>query len=79
MWDEIAALAWIDPSLITKKETRFMSVDIDHGAGYGNTLTWHTDDKPRITLQPVEIQFDLDLARFMDMFASLMTKPVAVH
>jgi len=75
MWDELAAAAWIDPSIITKKETRFMSVDIDHGAGYGNTLTWHTNDKPKITVQPVEIQFDLDFGKFLDMFSSLMTKP----
>jgi len=39
MWDELAAAAWIDPSPITRRETRYMSVDIDHGAGYGNTLT----------------------------------------
>lgn len=77
MWDEVAAIAWIDPSIITKKETRFMSVDIDHGAGYGNTLTWHTTDKPQITLQPVEIQFDLDFGKFMDRFSSLITKPLA--
>ena len=75
MWDELAAAAWIDPSIITKKETRFMSVDIDHGAGYGNTLTWHTNDKPKITVQPVEVQLDLDLGKFLDMFSSLMTKP----
>jgi len=75
MWDELAAAAWIDPSIITKKETRFMSVDIDHGAGYGNTLTWHANDKPKITVQPVEIQFDLDFGKFLDMFSSLMTKP----
>jgi purine nucleosidase len=74
MWDELAAAAWIDPSIITKKETRFMSVDIDHGAGYGNTLTWHLADKPKVTVQPVEIQFDLDFAKFMDMFSSLITK-----
>jgi purine nucleosidase len=75
MWDELAAAAWIDPSIITKKDTRFMSVDIDHGAGYGNTLTWHTKDRPKITVQPVEIQIDLDFGKFMDMFSSLMTKP----
>jgi purine nucleosidase len=75
MWDELAAAAWIDPSIITKKETRFMSVDVDHGAGYGNTLTWHTSDKPNLTVRPVEIQFDLDFGRFLDMFSSLMTKP----
>src|SRR6202035_2906918 len=34
MWDELAAAAWIDPSLITKRETLYMDVDLDHGAGY---------------------------------------------
>ena len=47
MWDELAAAAWIDPSLITKSETRYMSVDLDRGAGYGNTLTWTEKDKPK--------------------------------
>ncbi len=75
MWDEVAAAAWIDPSIITQKETRFMSVDIDHGAGYGNTLTWRAADKPEFTLQPVEIQLDLDYGKFIDMFSSLMSGP----
>src|SRR5215468_3686409 len=37
MWDELAAAAWIDPSIITKREKRFMGVDLSRGAGYGNT------------------------------------------
>jgi inosine-uridine nucleoside N-ribohydrolase len=69
MWDELAAAAWIDPSIITRSETRFMSVDIDHGAGYGNTLTW-TSAQPGT--RPVEIQFDVDAAKFYRMFAELM-------
>jgi inosine-uridine nucleoside N-ribohydrolase len=73
MWDELAAAAWIDPSLITKRETRYMSVDIDHGAGYGNTLTWTEKDKPRASVRPVEVQLELDAARFYDMFVKLMT------
>jgi len=75
MWDELSAAAWIDPSLITKSETRYMSVDIDHGAGYGNTLTWTEKDKPKLAAQPVEIQLDLDAARFYEMFVNLMTAP----
>ncbi len=75
MWDELAAAAWIDPSVITKRETRYMGVDTDHGAGYGNTLTWHESDKPKVTVQPVEIQIDLDLTKFSEMFVSLMTAP----
>jgi inosine-uridine nucleoside N-ribohydrolase len=35
LWDELAAAAWLDPSLITKKEARFMDVELHRGAGYG--------------------------------------------
>jgi inosine-uridine nucleoside N-ribohydrolase len=73
MWDELAAAAWIDPSIITRQETRYMSVDVDHGAGYGNTLTWSEKDKPALPLQKVEIQFDLDKEKFYRMFDVLMT------
>src|SRR5271156_4552524 len=72
MWDELAAAAWIDPTLITKKEIRYMSVNIDHGAAYGNTLTWTDKDKPNLGERSVEIQMDLDLARFNKMFVELM-------
>ncbi len=75
MWDELAAAAWIDPTLITKRETRYMSVDLDHGAGYGNTLTWESKDSSRSNAQPVEIQFDLDTEKFYRMFAGLMSAP----
>jgi inosine-uridine nucleoside N-ribohydrolase len=75
MWDELAAAAWIDPALITKRETRYMSVDLDRGAGYGNTLTWTEKDKPKITLQAIEIQVDLDTEKFYRMFVSLMSAP----
>jgi len=73
MWDEVAAAAWIDPSLITKSETRYMAVDLDRGAAYGNTLTWTDKSSGAVAAQAVEIQLDLDTARFYRMFAELMT------
>ncbi len=76
MWDELAAAAWIDPSLITKRETRYMAVNLDHGAGYGNTLTWATRNPQTPAAQPVEIQFDLDIDKFYRMFAAIMTAPM---
>jgi len=75
MWDELAAAAWIDPGIITRTDTRFMSVDTDHGAAYGNTLTWNLKEKLTPAVQPVEIQFDLDTEKFYRMFVSLMTAP----
>jgi purine nucleosidase len=80
MWDELAAAAWIDPTLITKTETRHMGVDLDKGAGYGNTLTWTNEEKPKVEAQPVEIQMELDTERFYRMFVSLMKAPTpAAH
>jgi inosine-uridine nucleoside N-ribohydrolase len=73
MWDELAAAAWIDPSLITKRETRFMDVDLDRGAGYGNTLTWTKKDQTRPAARPVEIQVDLNNEKLYRMFINLMT------
>jgi len=63
MWDELAAEAWLDPTIITQRETRYMDVDIDHGADYGNTLTWTDRDKPAVQLQPVEFSRRLDQRR----------------
>jgi len=79
MWDELAAGAWIDPTIITKRETRFMSVDLDRGAGYGNTLTWSEKDKPKVTVQPVTIQMDLDTGKFYQMFVGLMSAAAPSH
>ena len=47
--------------------------DLDRGAGYGNTLTWTEKDKPKLDIQPVEIQVDLDTAKFYRMFVTLMS------
>jgi inosine-uridine nucleoside N-ribohydrolase len=75
LWDELAAAAWLDPSVITKKETRYMDVDLDRGAEYGNTLTWADSEKPKVEVQPVEIQVDLDTEKFYNMFVDLMSVP----
>ena len=75
LWDELTAAAWLDASLITKKETRFMDVDLDRGAGYGNVLTWSEKDKPAVDVQSVEIQVDLDTEKLYRMMVDLLTAP----
>jgi purine nucleosidase len=75
LWDELTSAAWLDPSVITKKETRYMDVNLDRGAGYGDTLTWNDRDKPKRDVQPVEIQVDLDTEKFYKMFVELLTAP----
>lgn len=75
MWDELAAAAWLDPSVITKQETRYLSVDIGHGASYGNTLSWTERDKPKSAGVPVAVQVELDKEKFYEMFVKLLSGP----
>ena len=74
MWDELAAAAWIDPSIITKEETLYVDVDVSRGVNYGDTLSWTASNKPKYTLQPVHVWVDLDKKRFEGMFVELMTE-----
>lgn len=73
LWDELAAAAWLDPSIITATKTRIMDVDLDRGANYGNTLTWAGSDEPHLQEQPVDVQLNLDTAKFYDLFVTLLT------
>src|SRR5450432_3683131 len=75
LWDELAACAWLDPTIITKERQLYMDVDLGHGAGYGDTLVWTDQLKPPIGLQLVHAQVDLDLPKFTRMFVDLMSAP----
>ena len=75
MWDELAAAAWIDPTLITRERVLFVDVDLARGPSYGNMLTWTAADKPRREMQPVHVQEDLDAPRFYRMFVAEMSSP----
>ena len=75
LWDELAAIAWLDPRVITAKETLYLDVDLSRGASYGNTLSWSEQDKPANLGPPVEVQVDLDTEKFYKMFVELMTAP----
>jgi purine nucleosidase len=73
MWDELAACAWLDPTLITKEELLYMDVDLNHGPSYGDTLTWTEKLKPATSVRLVHAQVDVDLPRFQKMFVDLTT------
>jgi purine nucleosidase len=74
MWDELAACAWLDPTLITKEKLVYMDVDLSHGRSYGDTLTWTEKLKPATGVRLVHAQVDLDLPRFQKMFVELMSR-----
>lgn len=74
LWDELAACAWLDTTLITKEKVVYMDVDLSHGPTYGDTLTWDEKLKPTTGVRLVHAQLDLDLPKFQKMFVELMKR-----
>jgi purine nucleosidase len=74
-WDELAAAAWLDPSIITKETELYMDIDYSHGPGYGNTLAWVAGSQPGLGEQLVHVLLELNLEKFDKMFIELMTRP----
>jgi purine nucleosidase len=75
LWDEFAACAWLDPSIVTGERQLYMDVDLSHGPSYGDTLAWTAQFKPDTDVQLVHAQVDLDLPKFTNMFVTLMKAP----
>jgi purine nucleosidase len=75
LWDELAAAAWLDPTIVTKEEKLYVDVDLNRGPFYGDTLSWTAANKPSLDLQLVHVQTDLDSPRFNKLFIELMKAP----
>src|SRR5271166_3541964 len=75
LWDELAAVAWLDPTIITKSRKLYVDVNTDRGAGYGNTLVWDPGHQPGLGEVLVEVQDDLDKEKFYKEYVELLTRP----
>jgi purine nucleosidase len=75
MWDEIAGIALIDPSIITSQRELYLDVEIDHGPSYGMTLFWEATHTVVPYLRPATVQFDIDAEKFYRIYLDLMTRP----
>ena len=75
LWDELAAVAWLDPSVVTKTRKLYIDVSIDHGPSYGETLAWAPGEQPGMGEQLVEVLDELDKPKFYDRFVELLTRP----
>src|SRR3982074_114338 len=75
MWDEIAGVALIDPSIITGQKQFYMDIDIDHGASYGKTIFWDSTAKVPPYLRLANVQFDIDAQKFYKIYTALMSRP----
>jgi purine nucleosidase len=79
MWDEIAGVALIDPSIITGTRQLYMDIDVDHGASYGKTIFWDAKAQVPPYLRIANVQFDIDAEKFYKLYIDLMTRPTGAH
>jgi inosine-uridine nucleoside N-ribohydrolase len=75
MWDELAAAAWLEPSIVTRERVVYMDVNTFHGPGYGDTIIWSERDKPVTTKQKVHAQVDVDFSKLEKKLTELFSKP----
>jgi purine nucleosidase len=75
LWDELAAVAWLDPSIITKSRKLYMDVNTDHGPGYGNTMVWAVGNQPGLGEVLAEVQDDLNKEKFYKEYVELLSRP----
>ena len=50
-------------------------MNIDHGAGYGDTLVWAPGRQPGLGEVLAEVQDDLDKPKFYKEYVELLTRP----
>ncbi|CAN5229793.1 nucleoside hydrolase [soil metagenome] len=72
LWDETAAAIWLDPTLVTEKQTLFVDYNTQFGPGYGDLLSWNAGYQPKVGEQPADVVRSIDATRL----EALMVKTI---
>lgn len=76
LWDELATAVWLDPTLISKSDQLYVSIDTDFGAGYGNTLSWPAAyAPPGLIASQTTVVREVNVPAFEKMMIKLMNQP----
>jgi len=74
LWDEVAAIAWLDPATVTKQGPLSIDIDLMQGPNYGALVTWPAGKGPGLGEQSVNVVYAMDVARVDDIFVSHIGK-----
>jgi pyrimidine-specific ribonucleoside hydrolase len=72
MYDELTVATVIDPTLV-KSRTLYVDMDINYGPDYGVSVGGAKPWEGGEAAKPISVQYDVDNARFMDMFVKRLT------
>ena len=75
MWDEIAAMVWLEPAIVTRTETLYVDFDVSQTAGYGDTLSWHEANRPHLGERAQTVVLRVDRTRMETAMRALYRRP----
>ncbi len=75
MYDQIAVAGLIDPTLVTTKSL-YVDVNIDHGISYGVSVGGKNVWPGAEGAAQMNVQYDLDWTRFIEMFIERIQRPL---
>lgn len=76
MWDEIAAMVWLEPAIVTRAETLYIDFDTSQTAGYGDTLSWHDAYRPHLGERAQTVVLRVDREKMEAAMRALYTRPL---
>lgn len=72
LWDEIAAGAWLDPTIVTDRATLYVDYDTQFGPGYGDLLSWREGYQPDLGEQPATVIRTIDAGKLEALMVRLV-------
>ena len=76
MWDEIAAMVWLAPEIVTRADTLYVDFETSQTAAYGDTLSWADAWRPHLGEQAQRVILTVDRARMEAAMRALYRRPV---
>jgi inosine-uridine nucleoside N-ribohydrolase len=82
VWDSLTTAIFLQPSIATRFDERFVDIDVTYGPNYGRSIGYHQSrrrsldtptDFPAGT-QKVKVLMDVDRAAFWNLYVDLMTR-----
>jgi inosine-uridine nucleoside N-ribohydrolase len=76
MWDEIAAMVWLNPEIVTKEESLYVDFETSQTAAYGDTLSWTQAYRPNLGEQEQRVILSVDREKMEAAMRALYSRPL---
>jgi inosine-uridine nucleoside N-ribohydrolase len=76
MWDELAAMTWLDPKIVARSENLYIDFETSQTAAYGDTLSWTEAYRPHLGERAQTVVLEVARARMEADMRALYMRPL---